>query len=224
MWYGFKSIPDVNKILRRKTYRLNMKDRKFGSPLPRRDSYPETSFAFRIPLDWKLIVLQHRSLTNLPQLYYLYSQTYYVNFSLFGSYLPVYYDKQTHTLNFKLLNPSYNYQAYLKMISDLLSRFSRPFFLKIRFKGKGYYMYKTRRNTIAPQMGYAHRVYVYANAINVKFLSKTKILLFGLSKQDVFLAGYSLLRVKPINIFTGRGVRFARQVIYRKTGKVGAYR
>ena len=73
-------------------------------------------------------------------------------------------------------------------------------------------------------MGYAHRVYVYSSAITVKFLSKTKILLFGLSKQDVMQSAYSLARVKPINIFTGRGVRFARQVIYRKTGKVGAYR
>jgi amino acid transporter len=27
-----------------------------------------------------------------------------------------------------------------------------------------------------------------------------------------------------INVFTGRGVRFARQVIYKKTGKVSTYR
>ena len=85
-------------------------------------------------------------------------------------------------------------------------------------------MYKNSRNTIAPQMGYAHRVYVYSSATSVKFLSKTKILLFGLSKKDVMSTGYNLLTVKPINIFTGRGVRFARQVIYKKTGKVGAYR
>jgi hypothetical protein len=26
------------------------------------------------------------------------------------------------------------------------------------------------------------------------------------------------------NIFTGRGVRFARQIIYKKTGKVSSYR
>jgi ribosomal protein L6P/L9E len=96
--------------------------------------------------------------------------------------------------------------------------------LKIRFKGKGYYIYKNYRNTVAPQFGYAHRVYVYAQAVSVKFLSKTKVLLFGLSKKDILAVGRNLKIVKPINIFTGRGVRFARQIIYRKTGKVSSYR
>lgn len=223
MWYGFNSLPQINKITRRKAYRLNLKDRKFGSPLPRRNSSPETSFAFRLPLDWKFITLQHKLSSLSRYTYYLYNQGYYVNISLFGRYTVTYYDPQTHTLNFQLFGNSYNYQAYLQMLTNLLSRFSRPFFLKIRFKGKGYYMYKSRRNTIAPQMGYAHRVYIYSSAISVKFLSKTKILLFGLSKDDVMKVGHSLLQVKPINIFTGRGVRFSRQIIYRKTGKVGAY-
>jgi len=91
-------------------------------------------------------------------------------------------------------------------------------------KGKGYYIYKNYRNTIAPQFGFAHRVYVYAQAASVKFLSKTKVLVFGLSKRDIMEVGHCLKAVRPINIFTGRGVRFARQVIYRKTGKVSSYR
>jgi len=224
MWYGSNKKPNLNRMLRNRAHRLNLKDRKFGSPLPRRNSSPKTSFNFRIPLDWNLITLSRKTAANTPYLYYLYNSEYYVNFAVLGRALPVHYDTQTHSLNYKIFGTSYNYQAYLRALSDCLSRFSRPFFLKVRFKGKGYYMYKTQRNTIAPQMGYAHRVYVYSSAITVKFLSKTKILLFGLSKQDVMQSAYSLARVKPINIFTGRGVRFARQVIYRKTGKVGAYR
>ena len=85
-------------------------------------------------------------------------------------------------------------------------------------------MYKNSRNTIAPQFGYAHRVYVYAQATSVRFLSKTKILLFGLSKTDIIDSGYKIKKVKSINIFTGRGIRFARQVVYKKTGKVSSYR
>ncbi len=211
-------------MLRNKAHRLNLRDRRFGSPLPRRNGSPEISFIFRIPLDWKLIALSKKTTLSTPYMYYLYNSEYYVNFTVFGRSLPVTYDPQTHSLSYKLFGTPYNYQSYLKALSDCLSRFSRPFFLKVRFKGKGYYMYKTQRNTIAPQMGYAHRVYVYSSAITVKFLSKTKILLFGLSKRDVMQSAHALARVKPINIFTGRGVRFARQVIYRKTGKVGAYR
>ena len=98
------------------------------------------------------------------------------------------------------------------------------FFTKMKFKGKGYYVYKNYRNTIAPKFGYYHRVYVYAFNISVKFLSKTSVLLFGFCKQDIMTVGYNFKSKKPINVFTGRGVRFARQVVYRKTGKVSSYR
>ena len=121
-------------------------------------------------------------------------------------------------------NVPYCYESYLRTLADLFSRFNRPTLLKIRFKGKGYYMYKNRRNTIAPQFGYAHRVYVYASATSVLFLSKTKILLFGLCQKDVIQIAHRVKAVKPINIFTGRGVRFAKQIIYKKTGKVSSYR
>jgi ribosomal protein L6P/L9E len=55
-------------------------------------------------------------------------------------------------------------------------------------------------------------------------LSKTTVFLFGSSKRDIFAIGHQIQRSKYINVFTGRGVRFARQVIYKKTGKVSTYR
>ena len=134
------------------------------------------------------------------------------------------YDPQTRQFSFSHLLYPYTYTPFIKFISSALLLFNRPFFLKIKFKGKGYYMYKTDRNTIAPQFGYAHRVYVYAHSTSVKFLSKTKVIIFGLSSFDISSVSHSLKQVKPINIFTGRGIRFARQVIYKKTGKVSSYR
>ena len=77
---------------------------------------------------------------------------------------------------------------------------------------------------MAPQFGFFHRVYVYAFNISVKFLSKTSVLLFGFSKYDLMTVGHDFKSRKPINIFTGRGVRFSRQVVYKKTGKVSSYR
>lgn len=102
--------------------------------------------------------------------------------------------------------------------------FTSFFFIKLKFKGKGYYIYKNYRNTIAPQFGYYHRIYIYSFFNTVKFLSKTKLLIFGLTKGDVLLTAYTLKSKRTINIFTGRGVRFARQLIYKKTGKVSSYR
>ena len=102
--------------------------------------------------------------------------------------------------------------------------FSQVQFIRMKFRGKGYYIYKTLRNTIAPNFGYAHRVYIYAYFVSLKFLSKTSIILFGLMKSDLFKVGLDFRNTRPINVFTGRGVRFTRQLIYRKTGKVSSYR
>ena len=155
---------------------------------------------------------------------YLYRNQYFLNFIL-PPHLKFYlFDPQTRVFSLSLPHTSYCYGYYLRTLTDLFSRFLRPYFLKIRFRGKGYYMYKNSRNTIAPQFGYAHRVYVYAQATTVRFLSKTKILLFGLSKTDIIDSGHKIKKVKSINIFTGRGIRFARQVVYKKTGKVSSYR
>lgn len=154
----------------------------------------------------------------------MYSDIYFFNISTVYGMSSLKFDYQTGTFLFRHPASSYCYFAYLKALTALAARFSVPFFRKIRFKGKGYYMYKNTRNTIAPQFGYAHRVYVYIPGACVKFLSKTKMIIFGLSKQDILMGAHGLCNVKPINIFTGRGVRFARQIVYKKTGKVSSYR
>ena len=120
---------------------------------------------------------------------------------------------------------SHNSSAkYLTKFREVLFSFSRPIFKKVKFKGKGYYLYKNYRNTITPQFGYAHRIYFYSYFASVKFLSKTSVFIFGLVAKDICSAAYGIKVMRPINIFTGRGVRFARQTIYRKVGKVSSYR
>lgn len=224
MWYGFKRTPNVNKIIKNESYKANLRDRKCGYTLTRYTNYPLTSFRFQVPASWNFVIATPSADNLAPHIVYAYSSTYFLNFVLKAYRTGIVYDAQTRTIQLESFKSSYNYLWYLKTLASTFSRFNKPFFLKIKFKGKGYYMYKNRRNTIAPQFGYAHRVYVYSFASSVKFLSKTKVLLFGLSKSDIFNTGHNLYRARPMNIFTGRGVRFAKQVVYKKTGKVGAYR
>ena len=49
-------------------------------------------------------------------------------------------------------------------------------------------------------------------------------MLYGLSPKDLTLVGLQIKSLRPINIFTGRGVRFNKQSVYKKTGKVSSYR
>jgi ribosomal protein L6P/L9E len=113
---------------------------------------------------------------------------------------------------------------YFNKLRDIFSSFAVLFFAKLKIKGKGYYIYKNYRNTITHQFGHSHRVFIYAYFVTVRFLSKTVVLLFGSSKRDVFTVGNNVQSSKYLNIFTGRGVRFSKQIIYKKTGKVSSYR
>lgn len=227
MWYGLNKTTNLDRRMRNKKHRWHLRDRKLGKVLLKRNTNVQLSSLIHVPLGWKFILLSTpllESPVSKQSILYAYRNNYFLNFTLPPFITQKSYDSQTRT--FILVHPhtSYCYGYYLRSLNDLFSRFLKPYFLKIRFQGKGYYIYKNKRNTIAPQFGYAHRVYVYAQALSVMFLSKTKILLFGLSRSDILETSYRIKLVKPINIFTGRGVRFARQIIYRKTGKVSSYR
>jgi ribosomal protein L6P/L9E len=130
----------------------------------------------------------------------------------------------SNTLKLETLAANFYYSTYSATYNKVLSVFYKPSFKKIKFRGKGYYIYKNPRNTIAPQFGYSHRLYIYSYFNKVKFIGKTIIILFGLVKNDLISAGIDLKSKRSINIFTGRGVRFSRQVVYKKQGKVSSYR
>jgi hypothetical protein len=48
--------------------------------------------------------------------------------------------------------------------------------------------------------------------------------MFGINKFEIISYGNDLKKVRPYNLFTGKGVRFTRQILYKKIGKVGSYR
>ena len=132
--------------------------------------------------------------------------------------------KSSNTLKLESLLANNYYTTYLNLYASIISSFYKPMFKKLKFRGKGYYIYKNSRNTIAPQFGYSHRLYIYSYFNKVKFIGKTVVVLFGIVKQDITKAAVNLKSKRSINIFTGRGVRFSRQVVYKKQGKVSSYR
>ena len=122
---------------------------------------------------------------------------------------------------FQILNNNVLYNKHIKNIWD---QFKKIKFKKIKFEGKGYYIYKNLKNTIAPKFGFAHRLYAYNYNLLVKFLSKTKFIIYSYSLTDCILSAERIKLLRPRNIFTGRGVRFSRSIRYRKRGKVSSFR
>jgi ribosomal protein L6P/L9E len=137
---------------------------------------------------------------------------------------PTFFDKNSRQLIFKPHYLNNYYSTYLSLLGKLFNVFLKPYFTKIQFKGKGYYIYKNYRNTITPQFGYSHRLYLYSYLQYVKFLSKTSLICFGFNPLRNTYVTNTFYKWKPVNIFTGRGVRFSKQIIYKKAGKVSSYR
>jgi ribosomal protein L6P/L9E len=179
-------------------------------------------FAFYVPGNWSILLFRAKGGNR--QAVKLVSETYY--FHLWPPFnIPFFYlDINTSTLSFTSIYVNSFYRTYWQELLTLFESFSKPFFKKLKFKGKGYYIYKSRRNTITPQFGYAHRLYVYSFFTSVFFLNKTTIMVFGLLKADVNLTALRIKRMRVISIYTGRGVRFSREAVYRKVGKVSSYR
>ena len=173
-----------------------------------------------IPFKWNAVLIRNYKHYDL----HMYSNKYLLSVPLPKTFQNIWFD--SNASSFILCNMYENNftKLYLYNLNQLLTLCNSPFYLKLKFKGKGYYIYKNYRTTITPQFGFAHRHYIYASYTNVKFRTKTSIMLFGTSHNDLMQIGREVKKLRSINIFTGRGVRFSKQIIYKKTGKVSSYR
>ena len=225
LWYGLKSKTSNFKVVhKRKNLNVNLRTKKLSWKLPRRRTLTLGQSSFSVPDNWLTIVLASNNSYVRNILVYLYNDLYYFKVALPGPALTWSFDRSTNVFNQKTTH-TYNFLSFYKAcLNSLCQSFLSPFFCKLKIQGKGYYIYKNFRNTVTHQLGHSHRTYIYSYFLTVKFLSKKVILLFGLSKRDVFSIGFRIRASKYINIFTGRGVRFSRQIVYKKTGKVSAYR
>ena len=180
------------------------------------------STRFLLPFKWNCIII--KSFCRNVYITKIYNSTYFFFLIIPLINVTISFNKNLSVLDITGYKLNSYFLFYLRYVSIYIFHFIIFFFKKIKFKGKGYYIYKSLRNTITPQFGYSHRIYIYSYFNFIKFLTKTKLLIFGLNKSDILLNSYKLKSKRPINIFTSRGVRFTSEIIYKKTGKVSSYK
>ena len=224
MWYGKYTKLNFCRIYKRRKLNYNKSSKKINILKPKHFSLNYTSSIVTIPSNFSALLFKNKDLRHEHTICWFYSSRYYVRFVVPTERAALKLDPNTSSLFFRGFYTAAAELLWIKCFNNFFRVFTSRFFRKLKIKGKGYYIYKNFRNTITHQFGHSHRLYIYSYFIVVKFLSKTSVLLFGSSKKDIFLVSRNIKASKPLNIFTGRGVRFTRQVIYKKTGKVSAYR
>lgn len=222
IWYGLKNIKWRNEIKNLKL-RNKLRVRTLNIDFQNNINLSVTRLLFHIPKLFNLIVFNLK-LNTKGSLIYLFSNIYFFYIPFRKYKFKFYYDAQTKILSFSNLYSNNFFFLYWTFLKSIFYSFSQIFFKKLKFRGKGYYVYKNIRNTVATQFGYSHMIRIYGYKISLKFLTKTIIFVYGINKYDILLMGKNIFFKRPYNIFTGKGVRFSRQVIYKKTGKLSTYR
>jgi len=96
---------------------------------------------------------------------------------------------------------------------------------KLKYKGKSFRWYR-KKGALVLRFGHSHLVTMRAPLLGARWRRKgrMKILFFGSNYYELrhFLA--RIISWRPMNLYHGRGLRLSRQVVYRKAGKVSAYR
>ena len=108
-------------------------------------------------------------------------------------------------------------KSTILMINKYLQKFYFCNFTKIKFTGKGYKIKKNSKKSIMLLFNRAHITIMWWNNIIVKRLKKYKIYIKYLTTNKKIVE--LLLNIRPINIFTKKGLRKSRQILLKKKGK-----
>jgi hypothetical protein len=102
-------------------------------------------------------------------------------------------------------------------INKFLNQFYLCNYTKIKFSGKGYKIKKNTKQSIILLFNRSHTTTLWWSGVFLKKLKKYKMYL-KYNKTDSKIINL-ILGIRPISIFTKKGLRSARQIILKKKGK-----
>jgi hypothetical protein len=139
---------------------------------------------------------------------------YYISIFL-SLQFKLFFLKNLHS--YLLTSISLNNLIYLKYILyyyiNILFRF---FFKKIKFKGKGYYFFKSKKNSLAFQLNYSHKINYKFNNLFIYNFSKTSWLFLSLNSLALIKQLEQIIQLRRFNPFTQKGIRFTNKILYIK--------
>jgi len=138
----------------------------------------------------------------------------------------IYLDRNTNCILFEKNQLKKNWNLILNKINKNLFLFENIFFDKIKFKGKGFRVrFKKNSKILKFTFGHSHINYLFINDVKtkVKRLGKYKYIFKSKNKIKMNLFLKKVKNIKPINMYTKRGIRISRQIIYKRKGKKSTY-
>lgn len=171
-----------------------------------------------IPTYFNIILLQNKKTINI----YIYNKLYFLKFN--SSSNLIFINKENN--NIKIMNNEANnkLQFLNKFTMKFLKSINLYFYLKIKFKGKGYKInFYKKKKLIKFFFGSSHIQLFLIKNIILKKISKYKFILKGVNLENLKITANQIQAIKKINPYTLRGIRLSKTTITRKKGRKGSW-
>lgn len=128
------------------------------------------------------------------------------------------YFKYSNTLSLSTTNKPNIALHYKNEITNYLYNINNFYLQKINFKGKGYKITK-KHNFLNLNFNHSHITWVILfNAMCIK-INKNKYLVVLKNIKTLVNLSLNISKIRPLNIYTKRGIKQAKQRIFKKVGK-----
>ena len=171
-----------------------------------------------LPPQFNVIILKKKN--GCKQMFYCYNKMFYYKFS----FEKFYFDNNLNTAIAFIDNKNemdvFEKNVFKKFIKSL----DCYFFLKIKFKGKGYKIkYSKKKKFMKFFFGRSHITYIKYRAIILKKNLKYKFVLKSNNFDYLKYVANLTKNVKTVNIFTSRGLRISRSLLFKRKGKKSSH-
>ena len=165
--------------------------------------------------NFNFIILKNKLKSNI----YIYNKVLYILLTVTGD---LFISTNTNSIDFNMLQTNIKQKCITKYWRFFLKSWSTFFFNKITFKGKGYKIRK-KKKPVKFFLGCSHLTNIWFRGVIVRRLHKYKLIVLSPNTYKLYLIKKFIDRIRKLNIFTKRGLRFKCQKVMKKAGKKSSY-
>jgi len=133
-------------------------------------------------------------------------------------------DEETKSFIIKTKTTKNFTNLYIQLLHIFFFSWDSYFFEKIKFKGKGYRIaFQRKKKMMTFYFGHSHDTIFIFRWVLIKKPHKYKFIIFNNNLQKLKHLNKKILQIKPLNIYTKRGLRNFRQIVYKRKGKKSSY-
>lgn len=155
---------------------------------------------------------------------YNYNKFFFYQLGQPKDLVAIWIDNETKSVGFQTFNSKALTKLYFYLIQIFFFSWDSYFLEKIKFKGKGYRIaFKKKKKIMKFYFGHSHDTIFIFRWVLVKKPHKYKFIILNNNLQTLKQLNHKILKIKPVNIYTKRGLRNFRQTIYKRKGKKSSY-